>query len=56
MLAPGESEIVKFALDRQTLAYWNDQIHDWHVDSGRYELLLGTSSAEIVYRLPLNVQ
>ena len=55
-LAPGESETVEFALDREMLAYWDDRRHDWRVDPGRYELLLGTSSAEIACRLPLNVR
>ena len=33
-LEPGESKAVSFTLDKRSFAYWNQQIHDWHVETG----------------------
>ena len=46
-LAPGESKDVSFTLDKRAFAYWNTQIHDWHVESGEYAIEIGQSSREI---------
>ncbi|MCD8189984.1 MAG: glycoside hydrolase family 3 C-terminal domain-containing protein [Clostridiales bacterium] len=47
LLQPGESETVRFALDGRSFAYYNTTISDWFVESGRYDLLVGASSADI---------
>lgn len=47
-LAPGETKTVTFRLGKRAFAYWNTQIHDWHVESGTYEIMAGTSSREIL--------
>ena len=33
-LAPGETKTVTFELDSRAYAYWNTEIHDWHVETG----------------------
>ena len=37
-LAPGETKTVTFELDSRAYAYWNTEIHDWHVETGAYEI------------------
>ncbi|MDO5134581.1 MAG: glycoside hydrolase family 3 C-terminal domain-containing protein [Eubacteriales bacterium] len=46
-LAPGETKTVSFTLDKRAFAYWNTQIHDWHVESGAFEIQVGSSSRDI---------
>lgn len=46
-LQPGEVTRVEFTLDRRAFAYYNVEIADWHVESGAFEILIGSSSADI---------
>lgn len=47
-LAPGETKTVTFLLDSRAYAYWSTEIHDWHVESGEYEIQIGKSAQDIV--------
>jgi beta-glucosidase len=47
-LAPGEAKQVRFTLDRRAFAFFHPDIHDWHVESGWFEVLIGRSSQDIV--------
>lgn len=47
-LNPGETKTVTFTLDKRAFAYWSVEIHDWHVESGAYEIQIGKSAQEIV--------
>ena len=49
-LRPGEARDVRFTLDKRSFAYWNTQLHDWHVETGRYTVEIGRSSRDIVLR------
>lgn len=46
-LDAGESREVAFCLEKRAFAYWNTTLHDWHVESGEYEILVGSSSRNI---------
>lgn len=46
-LAPGETKTVTFTLDKQAFAYYNTVIHDWHVETGEFIIMVGKSSREI---------
>ena len=46
-LQSGETKTVTFELSKRAFAYWNTQIHDWHVETGEFELLIGGSSKNI---------
>ncbi len=46
-LQPGESRDVTFALDKRAFAYWNTQIHDWHVETGAFTVEAGLSSRDL---------
>lgn len=63
-LEPGETKTVTFTLDKRAFAYWSTAIHDWHVETGEFNILIGKSSRNIVcsktitvtstVKLPLN--
>ena len=46
-LQPGESKEVTFTLDKRSFAYWNEQISDWHVETGDFRIEIGQSSRDI---------
>ena len=46
-LKPGESKEVKFTLGKRDFAYWNPEIHNWHVETGSFTIYIGSSSADI---------
>ena len=49
-LAPGETKTIVFTLTGRAFAYYNTNIRAWHVESGAYEILLASSSADIRLR------
>ncbi len=49
-LGPGEKATVEFALDARSFAYWDAELGDWYVESGDFELLVASSSADIRLR------
>lgn len=46
-LQPGETKTVEFTLGKRAFAYWNTQLHDWHVETGEFEIIIGKSSRDI---------
>jgi len=46
-LEPGEQKTVSFTLDKRAFAYYHTGISDWHVESGTFAILAGSSSARI---------
>ena len=46
-LEAGKKMIVELAIDKNDLAYWDVETHDWKVNEGKYTFSLGTSSADI---------
>lgn len=55
-LEPGESREVSIELDGRAFAYYETQLHDFHVESGEFEILAGTSSAEILLQHTVHVE
>ena len=47
-LLPGETKTVSFTLGKRAFAYYNTEIHDWYVESGEFDILIGKSSRDIV--------
>lgn len=47
-LAPGEAQTVMFRLSKRDFAYWNTDISDWYVSTGKYKIQIGKSVADIV--------
>ena len=54
-LAPGEETVVTLTLDKRSFAYYNVNIHDWHVESGKFEILVGASSRDIRLKAEITV-
>jgi len=54
-LAPGQEATVEFVLDKRAFAYYNADIKDWHVESGDFEILIGSSSKDIALRETIKV-
>lgn len=54
-LDPGESRRVTFKLEKRAFAYWNMTLHDWHVVSGDYLIMIGRSSRDIVLQQKVKV-
>ncbi|GAA0802868.1 glycoside hydrolase family 3 C-terminal domain-containing protein [Faecalicatena orotica] len=55
-LNPGETKTVRFELDARAYTYWNMYIHNWHVESGNYEIQIGKSASEIVLKENVKVE
>ena len=46
-LEPGEEKTVTFTLNKRDFSYYETKIHDWFVESGSYQIEIGTSSRDI---------
>jgi len=53
-LEPEEEKSISMILDSRAFAYYNTMINDWHVESGEFEILVGSSSRDI--HLNINVE
>jgi beta-glucosidase len=54
-LEPGEEKQVEFTLGKRAFAFYDTDIHDWRVESGDFEILIGKSSAETVLNAAVHV-
>ena len=55
-LEPGESKEVLFTLDKRAFAYWNQQIRDWHVETGTFTIEVGASSRDLPLKGTVTVE
>jgi len=46
-LEPGELQVVRFSLGPRAFAFWDAEAHDWHVEPGAFEILVGGASDAI---------
>ena len=46
-LAPGEKKTVTFILDKRAFAYYSVRIHDWYVETGAFDIMIGASGYQI---------
>jgi len=46
-LRPGEKREVTFTLDQRSLAFYDPYEHQWRAESGKFEVLVGSSSRDI---------
>ncbi|MDD4311815.1 MAG: glycoside hydrolase family 3 C-terminal domain-containing protein [Eubacteriales bacterium] len=54
-LDPGESAEISFTLDARDFAYFDPAFSDWVVDSGSFELIIGSSSQDVRLRADVRV-
>jgi beta-glucosidase len=55
MLQKGETKTVKFTLDQTAFSFYNPQTHAWEVESGDFEILVGSSSTDIKQRVSVAI-
>ncbi|MBQ7638237.1 MAG: glycoside hydrolase family 3 C-terminal domain-containing protein [Clostridia bacterium] len=55
-LEPGEEKEVSIELGKRAFAYYNVELGDWHVETGAFEILVGSSSRDIRLKGELQVQ
>ncbi len=55
-LAPGETKTVTFTLGKRAFAYYSVNIHDWHVETGEFDIMIGKSSRDIVLTKTVTVE
>lgn len=55
-LKPDEMREVTFELDKRSFAYYNKELMDWYVESGEFDLLVGSSSANILQSATVRVE
>jgi beta-glucosidase len=55
VLQPGEATTVELEIPASAFRRWDDDTAGWTVDSGRYEVLVAASAADVRFRLPLDV-
>lgn len=54
-LQPGEEQKVELTLDKRSFAYYSVKSKDWCVESGEYEILVGSSSRDIRLTKVINI-
>ena len=54
-LNPGEEKTVEFILDKRAFAYWNETIHNWHVETGSYRVEVGHSSRDMALQQEVHI-
>ncbi|MEK5253308.1 glycoside hydrolase family 3 C-terminal domain-containing protein [Paenibacillus sp. FSL F4-0125] len=55
-LQPGEEQEVAFELDKRSFAYYNVNIGDWYVESGIFDIAIGSSSRDIRLTASIEVE
>lgn len=53
-LEPNEEKVVSITLDKRSFAFYNVGAHDWQVETGTFDILVGASSQDI--RLATSVE
>jgi beta-glucosidase len=49
-LAAGERRSIELVLPAKAFEAWDERAHRWYTPSGRYEILVGRSSRDILFR------
>ena len=55
-LKAGEEKEITVELGKRAFAYYNVNIHDWHVESGKFTVKIGASSRDIRLTAEVNVE
>ena len=55
-LESGETRNVSMELDFRSFAYYSEELHDWYVPGGKYEILVGNSSVNISVKEEIEIE
>ncbi len=50
-LSPGEEQTVKFTINKTALSYFDDKLHEWVAEPGKFEAIIAASSSDIKGKL-----
>ncbi|MBN2280677.1 MAG: glycoside hydrolase family 3 C-terminal domain-containing protein [Candidatus Marinimicrobia bacterium] len=56
MLKQGEEKTITFELNKNAFAFYNPEKHDWEVEAGEFEILVGSSSVDIREKVTIQIQ
>ena len=56
VLSAGEEKTVTFTLSKRDFAYYDSDLHDWAVHSGKFDILVGGSSRDLPLKATIEVQ
>ena len=54
-LMPGETKSVTIQLNKRAFSYFSEKAHDWVVEKGKFEILVGASSKDIRLRKTISL-
>ena len=46
-LAPGEEKVVEFTITLDDLKFYDETVHDWRAEPGKFNIFIGSSSTDI---------
>jgi beta-glucosidase len=55
-LAPGETKVVDFTLDRSAMAFYSTAKKDWVAEPGQFDVLVGSSSRDVRLKASFDLQ
>ena len=55
-LLPGEEKTVSFNLTSRDFAYYNSKSHDWAIKSGKFDILIGSSSRDLPLKQTITIE
>jgi beta-glucosidase len=55
-LQAGEEKTVSFQMTSRDFAYFNSKAHDWTVKSGKFDILVGSSSRDLPLKQTLTIE
>ncbi len=55
-LQPGETKTVTFTLGKRAFACWNKEIHDWHVETGEFDIEICRSLRDVTLKQTVIVE
>jgi beta-glucosidase len=55
-LIPGKSKTVYFTLKQRDFSFWDETTSAWKVEPGKFEILIGSSSADIILKKEIIVE
>ena len=55
-LAPGEEKEVTLTVDKKALSFFDDGKHEWIVEPGKFEAVIGSSSRDMKGSVPFELK
>nr|MDA3861478.1 glycoside hydrolase family 3 C-terminal domain-containing protein [Melioribacteraceae bacterium] len=55
-LEKGEIKTIEFELEKDAFSFYNPESHQWEIESGEFEILIGSSSVDIREKVTINLE